>query len=290
MADAKTRPRRYNKDMNRHDDVQRAIKTLRIGDCRHEERRIPHIYGVRNTTESHTHDYYEFFLVVKGRAVHRVNGAEIVVGRGTLAVVRPRDVHGYDYYLSDDFEMYNRGLSADRFEALTANHGESARVLTQGRLPRHVRVDDRALDFLIQLIEGYEDDGSAGQSARLELLLQTVLFYAIYADEQDGGCFLPGWLGELLSQMKRRENLAAGLPRLIELSGYSRCHVNHAFRKYLDMTPTDYISRVRLAEAVRLLRSSSLTVAGIAAECGFNNLSHFYAEFKRVYGVPPRKL
>ena len=118
--------------MNRHDDAQRAIRTLRIGDCRHEERRIPHIYGVRNTTESHTHDYYEFFLVVKGRAVHRVNGAEIVVGRGTLAVVRPRDVHGYDYYLSDDFEMYNRGIRADRFDALAADYGENARVRTGG--------------------------------------------------------------------------------------------------------------------------------------------------------------
>ena len=132
--------------MNRHDDAQRAIKTLRIGDCRHEERRIPHIYGVRNTTESHTHDYYEFFLVVKGRAVHRVNGAEIVVGRGTLAVVRPRDVHGYDYYLSDDFEMYNRGIRADRFDALAADYGENARVLTDGRLPRLVRLDERELD------------------------------------------------------------------------------------------------------------------------------------------------
>ena len=289
MADAKTRPRRYNKDMNRHDDAQRAIKTLRIGDCRHEERRIPHIYGVRNTTESHTHDYYEFFLVVKGRAVHRVNGAEIVVGRGTLAVVRPRDVHGYDYYLSDDFEMYNRGIRADRFDALAADYGENARVLTDGRLPRHVRLDERALDSLLYLIENYENDGSAEQGARLELLVRTVLFYAVFGSEQ-GDCFLPEWLGELLIQMKRRENLAAGLPRLIELSGYSRCHVNHAFRKYLDMTPTDYISRVRLAEVVRLLQSSSLTVAGIAAECGFNNLSHFYAEFKRVYGVPPRKL
>ena len=275
--------------MNRHDDAQRAIRTLRIGDCRHEERRIPHIYGVRNTTESHTHDYYEFFLVVKGRAVHRVNGAEIVVGRGTLAVVRPRDVHGYDYYLSDDFEMYNRGIRADRFDALAADYGENARVLTDGRLPRHVRLDERALDSLLYLIENYENDGSAEQGARLELLVRTVLFYAVFGSEQ-GDCFLPGWLGELLIQMKRRENLAAGLPRLIELSGYSRCHVNHAFRKYLDMTPTDYISRVRLAEAVRLLQSSSLTVAGIAAECGFNNLSHFYAEFKRVYGVPPRKL
>ena len=275
--------------MNRHDDAQRAIRTLRIGDCRHEERRIPHIYGVRNTTESHTHDYYEFFLVVKGRAVHRVNGAEIVVGRGTLAVVRPRDVHGYDYYLSDDFEMYNRGIRADRFDALAADYGENARVLTDGRLSRHVRLDERALDSLLYLIENYENDGSAEQGARLELLVRTVLFYAIFGSEQ-GDCFLPEWLGELLIQMKRRENLAAGLPRLIELSGYSRCHVNHAFRKYLDMTPTDYISRVRLAEAVRLLQSSSLTVAGIAAECGFNNLSHFYAEFKRVYGVPPRKL
>lgn len=275
--------------MNRHDDAQRAIRTLRIGDCRHEERRIPHIYGVRNTTESHTHDYYEFFLVVKGRAVHRVNGAEIVVGRGTLAVVRPRDVHGYDYYLSDDFEMYNRGIRADRFDALAADYGENARVLTDGRLPRHVRLDERALDSLLYLIENYENDGSAEQGARLELLVRTVLFYTIFGSEQ-GDCFLPEWLGELLIQMKRRENLAAGLPRLIELSGYSRCHVNHAFRKYLDMTPTDYISRVRLAEAVRLLQSSSLTVVGIAAECGFNNLSHFYAEFKRVYGVPPRKL
>ena len=275
--------------MNRHDDAQRAIRTLRIGDCRHEERRIPHIYGVRNTTESHTHDYYEFFLVVKGRAVHRVNGAEIVVGRGTLAVVRPRDVHGYDYYLSDDFEMYNRGIRADRFDALAADYGENARVLTDGRLPRHVRLDERALDSLLYLIENYENDGSAEQGARLELLVRTVLFYAVFGSEQ-GDCFLPEWLGALLIQMKRRENLFGGLKRMIALSGYSRSRVNHAFRKYLDMTPTDYISRVRLAEAVRLLEGTPMTVAEIAGECGFNNLSHFYAEFKRVYGVPPRKL
>ena len=119
--------------------------------------------------------------------------------------------------------------------------------------------------------------------------MRTVLFYAIFGSEQ-GDCFLPGWLGALLIQMKRRENLFGGLKRMIALSGYSRSRVNHAFRKYLDMTPTDYISRVRLAEAVRLLEGTPMTVAEIAGECGFNNLSHFYAEFKRVYGVPPRKL
>lgn len=49
-----------------------------------------------------------------------------------------------------------------------------------------------------------------------------------------------------------------------------------------------YLSVVRVNAACRLLRDTDRTIASIAAECGFNNLSNFNRRFKTVKRLTPR--
>lgn len=59
------------------------------------------------------------------------------------------------------------------------------------------------------------------------------------------------------------------------------------FRRTTRKTFTEFVTEVRLGHACRLLRDRNLTVAEIAFESGFNNLSNFNRRFRRVHGCSP---
>ena len=53
---------------------------------------------VKNETEKfvfHCHEYYEIFIMTKGKALHQVNGKTDIVEPGTLIFIRKDDVHDY---------------------------------------------------------------------------------------------------------------------------------------------------------------------------------------------------
>ena len=69
-----------------------------------------------------------------------------------------------------------------------------------------------------------------------------------------------------------------------------RLHPNYAmaqFRKVVRTTMVDYLTRCRLAEARRLLVTTGLPVADVAAESGFSSVSRFYTAFGDACGRPP---
>ena len=59
------------------------------------------------------------------------------------------------------------------------------------------------------------------------------------------------------------------------------------FRRSMGMTLANYLTRCRVAEAQRLLITTSLTTAEIAYASGFGSQSSFYEHFTRVCGCPP---
>lgn len=62
------------------------------------------------------------------------------------------------------------------------------------------------------------------------------------------------------------------------------------FRNHLDMTPHEYLVRVRLDRAHALLRDANpamTTVAEVAALCGFSHSGRFAAEYHKLYNEPP---
>jgi AraC family transcriptional regulator len=54
------------------------------------------------------------------------------------------------------------------------------------------------------------------------------------------------------------------------------------------LSPWRYVNSVRLAIAMRLLRSSRVSIANIAGRLGFVDQSHFTNVFRRASGITPK--
>ena len=76
------------------------------------------------------------------------------------------------------------------------------------------------------------------------------------------------------------DELAAG-------SAVSPCHFLRIFEQVVGVTPGQYMLRMRLRRAALGLRLTSDTVAAVALECGFEDLSTFNRQFRRAMGLTP---
>lgn len=75
-----------------------------------------------------------------------------------------------------------------------------------------------------------------------------------------------------------------------DVAGETHLHPTYAmtvFRRNMGMTLGNYLTRCRVAEAQRLLITTSLTTAEIGYASGFGSQSSFYGHFTRVCGCSP---
>lgn len=59
------------------------------------------------------------------------------------------------------------------------------------------------------------------------------------------------------------------------------------FKKIMGMTPNAYLTNLKLNEAARLLKFSSVTE--VAYDLGYENISHFIKLFKKKFGLTPKQ-
>ncbi|HEY8456663.1 MAG TPA: AraC family transcriptional regulator [Actinopolymorphaceae bacterium] len=78
------------------------------------------------------------------------------------------------------------------------------------------------------------------------------------------------------------------LTELAAAAGVSPGYLSRLFRKEFGISPVAALELVRLLRAATLLQRSNLSVAAIAAACGFADPFHFSRRFRMVYRVPPR--
>ena len=89
-----------------------------------------------------------------------------------------------------------------------------------------------------------------------------------------------------------RENLRVGLDaeELARIAGYSRYHFFRLYRAATGTTPHERLMALRVERAQSLLASRPhVTVAAVAAACGFTDQSHMARRFRRVTGLTPTR-
>lgn len=64
---------------------------------------------------------------------------------------------------------------------------------------------------------------------------------------------------------------------------------NDLFRKYLNMTPLNYLTEYRLDKSTDLLVHTDAGIADIAYACGFSGSSYYCETFKKYYGLTPKQ-
>lgn len=70
----------------------------------------------------------------------------------------------------------------------------------------------------------------------------------------------------------------------------SRTYFCSIFKKMNGLTPWEYINIKRINKAVELLKSSDLSIAAVATQCGYNNMANFSRIFKQITGTTPKHI
>jgi AraC-like DNA-binding protein len=109
--------------------------------------------------------------------------------------------------------------------------------------------------------------------------------------EVEGVRSLPGKFGQLsravqLLHQQYAEPLST--PQLAAIAGLSRSQFERVFHRLFGTSPMDYLLRVRVNAACRLLENTEQKCTDIALQCGFYDHSHFSRIFQRIMGIPPQ--
>ena len=192
--------------------------------------------SVRETAPLHTHDFFEIFLVSHGKALHLVNQTVQPLEAGDLVLIRPADVHCYDFYSSYDFRLINIAFPLSTMTAVSELLLPQTPLapLLASPLPPSVKLTPQqtaeAADQLAHTAWARDNISPQNAYCYFRSLLAFLLCRYFFSGEMDRPA-IPEWLAAAVAQMRSIENFRAGLPRFLALAHCSEEHLCREFKK-----------------------------------------------------------
>lgn len=231
-----------------------------------------------------SYPYYVIEYPLKGKCELEINSETYSLKPGYLAGFSPSCSHHYrcdpDKPMEHIFIAFTGLDAAELFTKCTLNRG--AAVFLQRR---------EQVSFLVRSILDRALEKSEYSRQLCCSLLRALLLEVAH------NCALPGQSGTISKETYRkcRRYIDENFPD-IPSPGYvaDTCNVNvrymaKLFRQYSDITPQQYIMRLKMNKAAGLLLTTNLTVGKVAEMTGFNDQYHFSRNFKKFHGKSPRK-
>lgn len=158
--------------------------------------------------------------------------------------------------------------------------------------PDALTLDDPYVTASARALGAALDDGAPGLYAdAVAVALVAHLVHRVGTGPRDqvrGGALSVGEVDLVIDYMHEHLSEEIALDQLAGLVGLSKFHFLRMFRASTGETPARFLTRVRLRQGARELRTSGATVAAVAARCGYRSPGQFAAAFRREYGCTPR--
>ena len=98
---------------------------------------------------------------------------------------------------------------------------------------------------------------------------------------------------QVMAVQRMQDYIGESLTKDINLSDLARASLfspwysYRLFREYLDLTPTEYVRKLRLSQAAVRLRDEKCRILDVALDLGFGNVDTFTRAFFREFGLNP---
>ena len=249
----------------------------------------------------HWHDEAELTLIKRGRCTYQIRFETCEAEQGDLLFVPPAALHSLmipskSRYESETYVFHMSFLGANTADICAVRY--LAPVAAQSLLlPCHIRKGHPAHPELMEIFNSinsvYENAAPGYELILKSLLLRTIAVLLPYGKEESSR---PQLQTEHMDKLKLvleyiSEHYAEELSiaQLAKLCFFSEYHFMRFFKKYMGMSCLEYIKDFRLEKASELLSQGETPVLDASLSSGFPNLSYFYREFKKKYGMTPKQ-
>lgn len=253
-----------------------------------------HLVGKCSKFYLHNHRYYEFFLALGDNLRHVINGKEVPVEIGTLVFVRPDDVHTYKQDNKIDYDVINIAYSSEIINQAFMYMGDafpSSRLIHSAMPPFAILNEEERMELKTKLVALITDDNIKRRKINSRSLLVEMLstYFSNVGEksEIDEKNQIPHWFLDFLYSIKNEMIFNMSFTEIAKMTNYSESHLRHCFKRYLNQTPSEYITEQRLKYVAGMLINTNASVATLCYESGFNNLSWFYRLFQQKYKMAP---
>jgi AraC family transcriptional regulator len=97
----------------------------------------------------------------------------------------------------------------------------------------------------------------------------------------------PDWLGRVEALLHDRADQPMDIAGIAAEVDLHPVYMARVFRRHNGCSPGEYLRRLRVNRACRLLSDTDESLAAIAYGTGYSDQSHFTRHFKRAMGVTP---
>lgn len=241
-------------------------------------------------TKTHDHIYGEIFIIASGQMIqeHGLAPQKELVTEGTVMFLAPHHRHRFRRHKRDDCCMINVAISPKTLDAIGMLYGKEIfeKIYWQAPGPRRIQLGVLEKENLIRRLPGEELP-----KERQRFLLRSIvveLFGRLMGNDEEGQSFaMPAWMDKLCARMREKDNFVRGVEAMHVLANRAPEHICRCFRKYLNLTPTEFLNSLRLEHATNVLRQTEDKIASVAHQCGFQSLRYFFQKFRQAYGMSP---
>ena len=242
--------------------------------------------------ELHWHDFFEITYYFEGRGQNIINGKKYDICPGSAVFLTPTDYHEIivDEPMTEVTLMINPDVIPDELVYNTVSLDEAVYCTFDGE-------EKDRLEFLLDMLQK-EFTWQSEYSLTCQKNLVGLIVAQVVRRYNSGFSEKVSQKGRASDRNERIFKKAMsyilmnftknpGLSEIAEHLGYSPCYFSRHFHELCGVSYKEYMRKLRLNHAKRLLLSGDMSVAEVATNSGYATLQVFLADFKKVYGETP---
>lgn len=259
---------------------------------------VKHIQVAQFDAPWHYHPEYELTSIIRSSGKRFVGDHIGTFDAGDLVLIGPNLPH---FWRNDEEQPANQPA-----EAVVIQFSAALGNLIQNHLPEAGAIRH----LLARAPFGVQFPASVGQQVQNKLeqlttltgmeqllaflgLLNQLAFSPISTLLASGGYQLSVSEAEtermkrVLDYMVTHFKTEIRIEQIASVAGMAPAAFCRYFRRRTNKSFVEYLHELRISHARKLLTHNDMSIGQIGLECGFNNMSHFHRQFRRLSGISP---
>ena len=238
----------------------------------------------KHTMRKHCHSHFEIYYIIKGSCCYFIENQVFHLQPGDVILIPEGIMHNTEYQNT----TYSRKLiSCSRYFIPESVRAKLCDTVHLYRNPEILDKIDEIFDKIEQEYAAIDDLSEDVFKCYINMLFFLMIRNPNLSAPQDEN---KHYIEDAIEYLHSNYVSDVTLAQLATRYFVSPEHFSRVFKKKTNFNFSEYLNLLRLQKAETMLRQlNTASITDIAESCGFNDSNYFSVQFKRFYGMSPKK-